>query len=107
MFKKLVISFILYFCFESFAFAAKCGNNELKVIKSNSPRYKVGSCLGKGTVLILKAEECLLLKHNNSLRTKKCGPYSDKGDIDKEEVTGIIHFFIEKLIRKMLSKNQR
>ena len=96
MSKKLVFGVILCFCFESSALAVGCGDNELKVVESSSPRYKVGSCLREGTVFILKAKECVLLKHNNGSSEKKCGRYSDKKKIDK----GLIGF-IEALIERM------
>jgi hypothetical protein len=68
--KILIFGLILCFCFESSALAAKCGDNELKVVKSNSPRYKVGRCLGKEKDLNLNAGECVSFKDKNGL-TKK------------------------------------
>ena len=90
--KKLIVGLILCFCFDA---ALACSNDELKVVESSSPRYKVNSCLRKGTVLILDAKQCVSLKHNNGLKTKKCGEYSDK-----EGIMG----FIERII-SMLAKS--
>ena len=100
--KIWVFGLLLCFCFET---VLACGENELKVVKSNSPRYKVGRCLHERDKLILKKGECIVLKSKKCIKTtkkcvnttKKCGPYPKKND------KGFIERLIELLKQRVIA----
>ena len=94
MSKKLIAGLILCFCFDA---ALACGNDELKVVESSSPRYKVDSCLHKGTFFRLERGESVVLEHRNGARTKKRGNYSDK-----KGIMGFIERIISMLVRNTI-----
>ena len=94
---KVLAFGLLILCFGfGTALAAKCNENQLEVVKSNSPDYKVGKCFGKEKDLNLNPGECVSFKDKNGLTKKKCGEYSDK--------KGLIGF-IESLINRALSQH--
>jgi hypothetical protein len=94
--KKLIVGLILCFCFEASALAAaKCGNDEPKVMKSNTSRYEVDQCLSKKAPFHLETGECVVLQHHKKTLPKGCGEYSDE--------SGIMGF-IEKIL-KMVKLN--
>jgi hypothetical protein len=99
--KILIFGFILFF----FDTALACGENELKVVKSNSSRYKVNRCLHEGDKLVLKKGECIVLKSKKCIKTtkkcvkktKQCGPYPKKDD------KGFIERLIELLKQRVIA----